>query len=484
MLSGHDINYYLALKPPVFKWAVALVGLVGLGYIIALSHLAAGVVLSLPILIFESASPASSLRESRRRSMGQRKKFAIGFFIWMIVVLLVGGITTAIFIWIGRLLAPALLDQTVLLMIFFGGFFLFSTLIQLLINMAATTSLSLLVVEWYRPLSPWKPDLERGSTAGINGQNRRSPHFSRRLLITGTLVAFILALATGWLLLSNADLNDRTEVMAHRGASASAPENTMAAIVRAISDGAHWVEIDVQRTADDAVVVIHDRDLMKIGGEPIVVSESRLEKIVAKDVGSWFAPKFANQRIPTLEEVLKKCKNKIKVNIELKYYGWDERLAKRVVDIVEKAQMDNDIVIMSLEPKAIRQVKNMRPEWQVGLLSAAALTDIVGENADFLAVHSRMASPGFVKQVHDAGKRLYVWTVNDAVGMMQMFDLGVDALITDKPDLAIRLMGQRATLNPAERVLLAAGFLILGEPEHSNPAKDGFQFQMQKTDGS
>jgi glycerophosphoryl diester phosphodiesterase len=172
------------------------------------------------------------------------------------------------------------------------------------------------------------------------------------------------------------------------------------------------------------------------------------------------------------------------VNIELKYYGWDERLAKRVVDIVEKAQMDNDIVIMSLEPKAIRQVKNMRPEWQVGLLSAAALTDIVGENADFLAVHSRMASPGFVKQVHDAGKRLYVWTVNDAVGMMQMFDLGVDALITDKPDLAIRLMGQRATLNPAERVLLAAGFLILGEPEHSNPAKDGFQFQMQKTDGS
>jgi glycerophosphoryl diester phosphodiesterase len=416
--------------------------------------------------------------------MGQRKKFAIGFFIWMIVVLLVGGITTAIFIWIGRLLAPALLDQTVLLMIFFGGFFLFSTLIQLLINMAATTSLSLLVVEWYRPLSPLKPDLETGSTAGINGQNRRSPHFSRRLLITGTLVAFILALATGWLLLSNADLNDRTEVMAHRGASASAPENTMAAIVRAISDGAHWVEIDVQRTADDAVVVIHDRDLMKIGGEPIVVSESRLEKIEAKDVGSWFAPKFANQRIPTLEEVLKKCKNKIKVNIELKYYGWDERLAKRVVDIVEKVQMDNDIVIMSLEPKAIRQVKDMRPEWQVGLLSAAALTDIVGENADFLAVHSRMASPGFVKQVHDAGKRLYVWTVNDAVGMMQMFDLGVDALITDKPDLAIRLMGQRATLNPAERVLLAAGLLILGEPEHSNPAKDGFQFQMQKTDDS
>jgi glycerophosphoryl diester phosphodiesterase len=281
-------------------------------------------------------------------------------------------------------------------------------------------------------------------------------------------------LVTGWLLLSNADLKDRTEIMAHRGASAAAPENTMAAIVRAIADGAHWVEIDVQRTTDDAVVVIHDRDLMKIGGDPLVVAESPLEEIVAVDIGSWFDTKYANQRIPTLDEVLKRCKDKIKVNIELKYYGWDERLAQKVVEIVEKNAMENDIVVMSLQAKAVRQVKDLRPKWQVGLLSAAALTDIVHEEADFLAVHSRMATPGFVKRVHDAGKLLFVWTVNDAVGIMKMFDLGIDALITDKPELASRLLDQRASIEPAQRVLLAAGILLMGEAEHVNPATDGF----------
>ena len=300
----------------------------------------------------------------------------------------------------------------------------------------------------------------------------------------GTLAALFLGLITGWIFLSKADLKDRTAIMAHRGASAAAPENTLAAIFKAIADGAHWVEIDVQRTADDAVVVIHDKDLMKIGSSPLIVAESPIENLVAVDVGSWFDPKFANQRIPTLEEVLKRCKEKIKVNIELKYYGWDERLARRVVEIVEKTEMENDIVVMSLQPQAVRQIKDMRPNWQVGLLSAAALSDIVYDEADFLAVHSRMATLNFVKRVHDVGKLLYVWTVNDTVGMMQMFDLGVDALITDKPDLAIRLLDQRTSLKPAERLLLAAGFLIMGEPEHVNPATDGIQIQMQNTDGS
>ena len=132
MLSGHDINYYLTVKPPVFIWTVALIGLVGLGYTFALCHLVAGVIISLPILIFESESPVFSLRESRRRTTGHRKHFALGFFIWAIVYVSLSGITTALIVWIGRVLAPSLLDQTVLLMLFFGGLFLFSTLIHLL----------------------------------------------------------------------------------------------------------------------------------------------------------------------------------------------------------------------------------------------------------------------------------------------------------------------------------------------------------------
>lgn len=473
LLTGHDINYYLTLQPPVFRWAIAMVGLVGLGFSIALSHLAAGVILSLPILLFESKSPVSSLHESRLRSRGHRQRFAAGVFVWGVAVLSASGITTTLFVWLGRQVAPALLDQTVLLVLFFGGLFLSITLVQLLVSMAATASFSLLVAEWYRPLSPVTPDMSIKPATDIKTNRNRTPRVSGRMLIAGTIAASVVAMATGWLILSRVDLKDRTEVMAHRGASAAAPENTMAAIEKAIAAGAHWVEIDVQRTADDQVVVVHDKDLMKIGGEPLVVSESLLGDIVKVDVGSWFNPDFANQRISTIDEVLTRCKAAIKVNIELKYYGWDERLAHRVIEIVEKAGMETDIVIMSLQPQAVHQVKNMRPGWQVGLLSAVALSDLAREEADFLAVHSRMATPGFVRRVHNVGKSLYVWTVNDAVGMMQMFDRGVDALITDKPELAARLLKQRERLDPAERVLLAAGFLVMGEPEHVNPATDG-----------
>ncbi len=473
LLTGHDINYYLTQQPPVFKWALVIVGIIGLGFTVALARLAAGVILSLPILLFESRSPVSALRESRLRARGHRNYFAMGVFVWGMAVLSVSGITTTLIMWLGRLVAPALVNQTYLLVFFFGGLFLSITLVQLLVSMAATASFSLLVVEWYRPLSPVTSDIIIISANSIKTNRILTPRISGRMLFAVTSAASVVALSTGWLILSRVDLVDRTEIMAHRGASAAAPENTMAAIEKAIADGAHWIEIDVQRTADDHIVVVHDRDLMKIGAKPLIVTESLLQDIVKVDVGSWFDPAFSNQRIPTLGEVLSHCKDKIKINIELKYYKWDERLALSVIEIVENSQMENDIVVMSLKPEAVLQVKIARPSWQVGLLSAAALTDLIGEEADFLAVHSKLATPGFIRRAHKAEKSLYVWTVNDAVSMMQMFDRGVDALITDKPKLAARLLEQRKKLEPAERMLMAAGLLTLGEPDHVDPSGDG-----------
>ena len=474
MLTGHDINYYLTLQPPAFKRALVLVALIGLGFTIAFIRLAAGVVLSLPILLFESKSAPNSLRESGLRTRGHHVRFATGIFIWAVAVMTATAVTATVFVWLGRLLAPALVVHTTLLVLVFGGLFLSFSLSQLLVSIAATASFSVLVMRWYDELSPVRSESSGLPPAVRNAERSPMPRISGRAFIAGTLLTFVLAMVTGWLLLSRADLKDRTEIIAHRGASAAAPENTMAAIEKAIADGAHWVEIDVQRTADDNVVVIHDRDLMRVGNLPVVVTEAPLADIAKVDIGSWFGASFADQRLPTLEQVLMRCRRAIKVNIELKYYQWDDRLARRVIGIVEKTGMENDIAVMSLKSEAVRQVKKIRPDWQVGLLSAAALTDLAQVEADFLAVHSRMATPGFVRRVQDAGKSLHVWTVNDAVGMMKMFDLGVDALITDKPALAARLLVQRERLNPAERVLTAAGFLVTGEPEHVDPATDGF----------
>jgi glycerophosphoryl diester phosphodiesterase len=296
---------------------------------------------------------------------------------------------------------------------------------------------------------------------------------SGRVMISGAVLLAVVAGIAGWLILSKVEMKDNTEIFAHRGSSNIAPENTLAAVDQAINDGAHWTEIDVQRTIDDKVVVVHDRDLMRIGGKPIVIANASYSELANVDIGSWFDPAFADQRIPTLEKVLGHCKGRIKVNIELKYYGWDEKLAKRVIGIVEKKKMVEDVVIMSLKLEAVDQVKKARPGWKTGLLTAASFGNLTRTNADFLAVHSRMVTPGFLNRVHRAGKDVLVWTVNDRSGMTKYFSMNVDGLITDEPALAVNLLEQRAGMDPIEKALISLGLLIVGESEHVDPMTDG-----------
>ena len=96
------------------------------------------------------------------------------------------------------------------------------------------------------------------------------------------------------------------------------------------------IEIDVQETADGEVVVIHDSDLKKVGGVPLVVGQSTLQQLGYTDIGSWFDLSFSDQRIPTLREVLALCKDRIRVNIELKYYGHEKRLEQSVAELVRQ----------------------------------------------------------------------------------------------------------------------------------------------------
>ena len=127
----------------------------------------------------------------------------------------------------------------------------------------------------------------------------------------------MIALATGAIALQSVRLEDDVEIMAHRGSSWAAPENTMAAFRQAIADGADWIELDVQETADGAVVVLHDSDFMKLAGNKLKIWDATMDDLKDIDIGSRFAPEFKDERVPTLGEVLDECKGKIQVNIEL-----------------------------------------------------------------------------------------------------------------------------------------------------------------------
>jgi len=292
------------------------------------------------------------------------------------------------------------------------------------------------------------------------------------MLAVGPVLA---VLAAGWAasVLMQATWADRPVlVIAHRGASADAPENTLAAFERAGAQGADFVELDVQETSDDVVVVAHDSDLMKVGRSPLRIWDASAEQLRAVDIGSSFAPEFADQRVPTLAEALELCKRGPRMIIELKDYGRSRRLEERVVELVEAAGMQDRIVTMSLSRPMVEQMKRLRPGWTAGLLAAKSLGSLSRLPVDFLAVESSMATRSFVRTAHAAGKPVYVWTVNDPNRMIRMIGLGVDGLITDRPALAREVVAQFERMSHAERLFLFVMTRLGASAEVSEPANE------------
>ena len=230
----------------------------------------------------------------------------------------------------------------------------------------------------------------------------------------------------------------------------------------------------MQESADGQVLVVHDSDLMKVGGNPAKIWGADAETLRAVDIGSFKNPRFSAERLPTLAEALAACKGRCGVIVELKSYGHNRQLEQRVAAIVEDAGMQNDCMFMSLDFEMARRMKALRPSWRVGLLVAKALRDLTELKADFLAVEARMATRGFVRRAHRAGQDVYIWTVNDPAWMFTGLGRGVDGLITDKPDVAREVIGLRARMSDAQRFLVAQ-LVRLGASTEALEAQDALR---------
>jgi len=271
-----------------------------------------------------------------------------------------------------------------------------------------------------------------------------------------SVVALAIPVAAGvaYLLMQNVWSDRPVLVLAHRGASYAAPENTLAAFRRAGLERADFVELDVQESSDGVVMVAHDSDLMKVARKPLKIWSSTAAQLQAVDIGSYFSSAYADQRMPTLAEALAACKGSTRVDIELKNYGHDQRLEERVIGVVEAAGMQEQVVTMSLSGTMVARMKRLRPDWSSGLLIARAVGDVSRLPVDFLAIESKMAGRELVRTAHAAGKPVYVWTVNDAQRMIRLMSLGVDGLITDRPALAREVVADYEAMKSAQRLFL------------------------------
>jgi glycerophosphoryl diester phosphodiesterase len=291
--------------------------------------------------------------------------------------------------------------------------------------------------------------------------------------MVGTLVgAVLLAAGAAYLVMGSAWTNRTVTIFAHRGAAAEAPENTLAAFRLAGEQHTDYVELDVQESQDGVVVVVHDADLMKVGKSPLKVWDTPAEQLRLVDIGSYFGPQFSGERVPTLAEALEACKGVSRVDIELKYYGHNQRLEERVVEIVEAAGMEDSIVTMSLNRDLVAKMKRLRPTWTSGLLTAKAMGDLTHVPADFLAVEKSMATRWFIRAAHRAGKPVYVWTVDDPARMARMIGLGVDGLITNRPGVAREVLDQFAHMTQAQRLFLFVMTTLGAEDEIAPPESE------------
>ena len=299
-------------------------------------------------------------------------------------------------------------------------------------------------------------------------------HSARRLAhpaIAATVVLVVLVLGTGWFLATRLDLEEDVSITAHRGASMFAPENTMAAFRAALDAGANYVELDVQHTRDGRIVVIHDRDFMRVGGDPRRVGDLTTDELATIDIGQRFGAGFAGERAPLLEDVIELARGRMKINVELKYNVPDPGLAPAVIELLRRENFLDQVVITSLDLAALRQVEGIEPRLQTGHIVTAAVGDVVRTPADFLSLSSARATPSLIRRAHAAGKEVHAWTVNEPEVMLRMIEAGVDNVITDDPALLARVIRDRQALSPPEMLGLRLRVLFGSTPpELTDPA--------------
>jgi glycerophosphoryl diester phosphodiesterase len=262
---------------------------------------------------------------------------------------------------------------------------------------------------------------------------------------------------SGWLV-NQSTIKDPVEITAHRAGALRAPENTVAAIRQAIADKADWAEIDVQRTADDKLIVAHDTDLLRAGGGNRRIDQSTLAEIQALDVGSQFSSQFAGERIPTFEDVLAAAGDKLRLNVELKPHGAadDIPLATRTVAAIQKAGLVKSCRICSQSYQAIQAARQIEPRIQIGFIAGAAVGDLAKLDVDYLMVNVELAQRALIDRAAVNDVAIHAWTVNKADLVARLVDDGVANIITDDAPLIRARLDEVQSLSPTERLLLRA----------------------------
>lgn len=238
-------------------------------------------------------------------------------------------------------------------------------------------------------------------------------------------------------------LMKKTKIFAHRGASGYAPENTLEAFALAVEQGADGVELDVQMTKDGELVVIHDETIDRVSNAQGEVCLYTLEELKKFTFSNHFT-KYQTAKLPTLREVLELLKpSTLEVNIELKTgIIWYPQLEEKVVALVRELEMEERVIYSSFNHYSVQRIKELAPEAETAYLYGDVMLNVeqYAKEGGIKGLHPALyhvKMRDFMEEYRQSGLAVRVWTVNRKADMMWLLQQGVDAIITNYPDVAL-----------------------------------------------
>lgn len=457
LLSGRDINYYLAERPPAFRAAIVIGILISIAAVLRAAQVYVRSLFVIPILLFERGELWPALVESQRR---------IRPFVWKVggiilgwhvgVALLSAGIGLLYAMTAAWILRSA--GSHVAILVPLGA-----VLIGLqgwLIAVLAFLQLAgagLLTIRLYNDLSDnraqiWAEEIEPTLTAAQSA-SVSVPRWAWGLGLIGLVIVGGIA---GNRLFERFSQIRSVSVTAHRGASKLAPENSLSAIQKAIDARADYAEIDVHLTRDGVPILLHDEDFARLAGDPRKPGDLTLDEVRQIDVGRSFRPEFTGERVATLDEVIDLCRGKIRLNIELKPpKGERDMLARAVAQLIYRKQFESSCFVTSLDRLAVLEAKRANSQIQTGAIVSASVGDVTRMGVNVLSVRSGLISDRLLEKAHAAGIEVHAWTIDDPKTIGRMIDQGVDGIITNEPALAREIRDERDALPAWERIVLS-----------------------------
>lgn len=235
-------------------------------------------------------------------------------------------------------------------------------------------------------------------------------------------------------------------MISHRGAAGLAPENTLASIREAITQGAQFIEVDVQRSADGVLVLMHDQTVNRTTDARGAIRELTWDEISKLDAGSSFSPEFAGEPVPSLDSMLELIRDSpVNLVLEAKNPGLYPGIEQQIAETIQRFDTNDHVIVVSLDHGWLERFYELASDISIGYLWVWPCNTPQIPTAQTVVVHwvSVILDPTLVRRMHRQGYQVWVWTVNNVRLMRLLIWLGVDGITTDHPEVWPEVVGTR-----------------------------------------